>query len=182
MRYEVELDRSIHGLRRSGPNGPVCSLIQPNKIEDQNRIRFAMALVRKGFFFLIFFLAKKKKKKRFFQEVGGELSTIIGTREHSRSLVITLSDYRKISLTHCDRVSIQLDKMTVTEQSVMGVIRAARPTFRNAHDKVAFSVHASFLASGFVLHATGPSAFVNDALTSSSTGTPPAGGLFPLLS
>lgn len=59
--------------------------------------------------------------------------------------------------------------MAVTEQSVMGVIRAARPTFRNAHDKIAFAVHSSFLASGFILHATGPSAFTDDALYSSST-------------
>lgn len=57
------------------------------------------------------------------------------------------------------------------EQSVIAVIRAARPTFRNAHDKAAFAVHAAFLASGFVLHATGPSASVDDALSSSSTGT-----------
>ncbi|XP_059305504.1 probable proteasome inhibitor [Lycium ferocissimum] len=56
-----------------------------------------------------------------------------------------------------------------TEQSVMAVIRAARPTFRQAHDKVAFAVHAAFLASGFVLHATGPNASTDDALSSSST-------------
>ncbi|PHU07027.1 putative proteasome inhibitor [Capsicum chinense] len=56
------------------------------------------------------------------------------------------------------------------QQSVIAVIRAARPTFRNAHDKAAFAVHAAFLASGFVLHATGPSASVDDALSSSSTG------------
>lgn len=61
--------------------------------------------------------------------------------------------------------------MAINEQSVMGVIRAARPTFRNAHDKVAFVIHSSFLASGFTLHATGPSAFTDDALYSSSTGT-----------
>ncbi|KAJ0028766.1 hypothetical protein Pint_35302 [Pistacia integerrima] len=44
------------------------------------------------------------------------------------------------------------------EKSVMAVIRAARPTFRNNHDKLAFLVHASFLASGHVLTATGSSA------------------------
>lgn len=60
---------------------------------------------------------------------------------------------------------------SVTEQSVMGVIRAARPSFRNSHDKVAFAVHASFLASGFLLHATGPSAFSDDVFSSTSTGT-----------
>jgi hypothetical protein len=75
-------------------------------------------------------------------------------------------------------IEYEKDKMPVTEQSVMGVIRAARPTFRNAHDKVAFAIHASFLASGFVLHATGPSAFTDDALYSSSIGTAPRGGLF----
>ncbi|KAL2469612.1 putative proteasome inhibitor [Abeliophyllum distichum] len=55
-----------------------------------------------------------------------------------------------------------------TEQSVMAVIRAARPTFRNPHDKVAFSVHACFLSAGFILHSTGPAAFDNDALSSAS--------------
>ncbi|KAL3536450.1 hypothetical protein ACH5RR_004911 [Cinchona calisaya] len=58
---------------------------------------------------------------------------------------------------------------SVTEQSVMGVIRAARPSFRNAQDKVVFAVHASFLASGFLLHATGPPCFSDDALPSTST-------------
>ncbi|XP_057511908.1 probable proteasome inhibitor isoform X2 [Actinidia eriantha] len=57
----------------------------------------------------------------------------------------------------------------VDDNSVMGVIRASRPSFRNAHDKVAFAVHASFLASGYSLLATGPPAFANDALSSSST-------------
>nr|GMC99658.1 probable proteasome inhibitor [Ipomoea batatas] len=42
------------------------------------------------------------------------------------------------------------------------VIRASRPTFRNPYDKVAFAVHASCLASGFVLLATGRSAFSGD--------------------
>ncbi|XP_044481973.1 probable proteasome inhibitor [Mangifera indica] len=52
-------------------------------------------------------------------------------------------------------------------KSVLAVIRAARPTFRNNHDKLAFLVHASFLASGHVLTATGPSA--DDSFTSPST-------------
>ncbi|CAA2990015.1 probable proteasome inhibitor [Olea europaea subsp. europaea] len=56
-----------------------------------------------------------------------------------------------------------------TEHSVMAVIRAARPTFRNSHDKVAFAIHASFLSAGFILHSTGPAAFVNDVLSSAST-------------
>ncbi|KAH7514522.1 probable proteasome inhibitor [Ziziphus jujuba] len=56
-----------------------------------------------------------------------------------------------------------------SDKSVMAVIRAARPSFRNNHDKVAFAVHASFLASGFVLTATGPPAFSDTALSSSST-------------
>ncbi|KAK9931421.1 hypothetical protein M0R45_018696 [Rubus argutus] len=47
--------------------------------------------------------------------------------------------------------------------------RAARPTFRNNNDKVAFAVHASFLASGYELIATGPPAFSDSALSSSST-------------
>ena len=56
------------------------------------------------------------------------------------------------------------------EKSVMAVIRAARPTFRNNSDKVAFAVHASFAASGYELVATGPPAFSDSALSSSSTG------------
>ncbi|KAL6998372.1 hypothetical protein U1Q18_008499, partial [Sarracenia purpurea var. burkii] len=56
-----------------------------------------------------------------------------------------------------------------TQRSVMAVIRAAQPTFRHAHDKVAFAIHATFLASGHVLHATGIPAFSDDALYSTST-------------
>ncbi|XP_074312492.1 putative proteasome inhibitor [Silene latifolia] len=56
-----------------------------------------------------------------------------------------------------------------TEQSVIAVIRASRPSFRNNHDKVAFAVHASFLASGFVLTATGSPAFADNSLSSSSS-------------
>ncbi|KAL0451095.1 UNVERIFIED_CONTAM: putative proteasome inhibitor [Sesamum latifolium] len=56
-----------------------------------------------------------------------------------------------------------------TEQSIMAVIRAARPSFRTRYDKVAFAVHASFVAAGYVLHATGPPAFTDDALSSSSS-------------
>ncbi|EXB36691.1 hypothetical protein L484_016942 [Morus notabilis] len=56
-----------------------------------------------------------------------------------------------------------------TEKSVMAVIRAARPSFRNKYDKVAFVVHASFLASGYVLTAAGRQAFSDSALSSSST-------------
>ncbi|GLU03059.1 hypothetical protein SLE2022_202770 [Rubroshorea leprosula] len=55
------------------------------------------------------------------------------------------------------------------EKSVMAVIRAARPSFRNNHDKIAFAVHASFLASGYVLTATGRPAFADTALSSSSS-------------
>lgn len=57
------------------------------------------------------------------------------------------------------------------EKSVMAVIRAARPTFRNDLDKIAFVVHASFLASGHVLTATGPAADTEFTSPSSSTGT-----------
>lgn len=57
------------------------------------------------------------------------------------------------------------------EKSVMAVIRAARPTFRNDFDKIAFVVHASFLASGHVLTATGPAADTEFTSPSSSTGT-----------
>lgn len=56
-----------------------------------------------------------------------------------------------------------------TEQSLMSVIRASRPTFRGPHDKLAYSIHAAFLAAGFSLTATGSSAFSDEALTSPST-------------
>ncbi|KAK6126109.1 hypothetical protein DH2020_040223 [Rehmannia glutinosa] len=55
-----------------------------------------------------------------------------------------------------------------TEQSTMAVIRAARPSFRNRHDKVAFAVHAAFLSAGYILNSIGASAFSDDALSSSS--------------
>ncbi|XP_057499405.1 probable proteasome inhibitor [Actinidia eriantha] len=42
--------------------------------------------------------------------------------------------------------------------AVMGVIREERPSFRNPLDKMAFAVHASFIASGYILLATGPDA------------------------
>ncbi|KAI3742200.1 hypothetical protein L1987_59880 [Smallanthus sonchifolius] len=51
-----------------------------------------------------------------------------------------------------------------TEQSVLAVIRASRPNFRNSADKVAFSIHSIFLASGLNLNATGPPAFTDDSL------------------
>ncbi|XP_021730089.1 probable proteasome inhibitor [Chenopodium quinoa] len=57
----------------------------------------------------------------------------------------------------------------VTEESVMLVIRASRPNFRNNHDKLAFAVHSSFLAAGYVLTATGPPAFAENSLSSSSS-------------
>lgn len=56
-----------------------------------------------------------------------------------------------------------------SEKSVMAVIRASRPSFRNSSDKLAFVVHASFLASGYVLTATGPPAYSDTAFTSPST-------------
>lgn len=59
--------------------------------------------------------------------------------------------------------------MMANSQTVMLVIRSARPTFRNNRDKVAFVVHASFVTSGFRLVAIGRPAFAADALTSSPT-------------
>ncbi|KAI9079594.1 hypothetical protein K1719_038421 [Acacia pycnantha] len=56
-----------------------------------------------------------------------------------------------------------------SDKSVMAVIRAARPTFRNKFDRIAFAVHASFLASGYVLTATGPQAVSDSALSNPST-------------
>ncbi|KAH7684058.1 proteasome inhibitor subunit 1 (PI31) protein [Dioscorea alata] len=46
-----------------------------------------------------------------------------------------------------------------TESSVMAVIRASRPSFRNLHDKLAFAIHATFMAAGHSLIATGRPAF-----------------------
>ncbi|XP_031474115.1 probable proteasome inhibitor isoform X1 [Nymphaea colorata] len=45
-----------------------------------------------------------------------------------------------------------------SDKSVMAVIRASRPSFRNDHDKVAFLVHASFFSADYVLTAAGKSA------------------------
>ncbi|CAF2111598.1 unnamed protein product [Brassica napus] len=53
--------------------------------------------------------------------------------------------------------------------TVMLVIRSARPSFRNNRDKVAFAVHASFVASGFRVVAIGRHAFAENALASSPT-------------
>ncbi|KAF8006306.1 hypothetical protein BT93_K0564 [Corymbia citriodora subsp. variegata] len=54
-------------------------------------------------------------------------------------------------------------------KAVIGVVRASRPLFQSRHDRLAFAVHASFLASGYSLAATGPAASAADALSSSST-------------
>lgn len=56
-----------------------------------------------------------------------------------------------------------------TEQGVMSVIRASRPLFRGPHDKLAYSLHAAFLAAGYSLTATGTTAFSDDAISSPST-------------
>ncbi|XP_057741720.1 probable proteasome inhibitor [Arachis stenosperma] len=56
-----------------------------------------------------------------------------------------------------------------TDKSVMAVIRAARPSFRNDHDKAAFAVHATFLSSGYLLTAAGPQALSDDTLSHPST-------------
>jgi proteasome inhibitor subunit 1 (PI31) len=45
-----------------------------------------------------------------------------------------------------------------TPGAVLGVIRAARPHLKNATDRVAFAVHAAFLAAGYSLVATGTNA------------------------
>ncbi|MED6171426.1 hypothetical protein PIB30_117457 [Stylosanthes scabra] len=55
-----------------------------------------------------------------------------------------------------------------TEKTVLAVIRASRPTFRNRNDKIAFAVHSSFLASGYILTATGPQALSDTALSNPS--------------
>ncbi|CAK9228430.1 unnamed protein product [Sphagnum troendelagicum] len=45
-----------------------------------------------------------------------------------------------------------------TPGAVLGVIRAARPRLKNATERVAFAVHAAFLAAGYSLVATGTNA------------------------
>lgn len=42
-----------------------------------------------------------------------------------------------------------------TAVAVLGVIRASRPTLRTAVERAAFAVHATFLATGYSLVATG---------------------------
>ncbi|ERN20577.1 probable proteasome inhibitor [Amborella trichopoda] len=49
-----------------------------------------------------------------------------------------------------------------SEGAALAVIRASRPTFRNPKDKVAFAVHASFIAAGYSLIATGNRVFADD--------------------
>ncbi|XP_057417452.1 probable proteasome inhibitor [Lotus japonicus] len=53
-------------------------------------------------------------------------------------------------------------------KTVTLLIRAARPTFRNQNDKIAFAVHSSLLASGYVLTATGSDALSDAALSDPS--------------
>ncbi|KAL6561282.1 hypothetical protein OROMI_016883 [Orobanche minor] len=56
-----------------------------------------------------------------------------------------------------------------TEQGVIAVIRASRPTFRGLRDNIAFTIHSSFLTAGYILNAAGTAALSDDVLTSSST-------------
>ncbi|KAL6526745.1 hypothetical protein OROGR_015835 [Orobanche gracilis] len=55
------------------------------------------------------------------------------------------------------------------EQGVITVIRPSRLTFRGPRYKIAFTVHSSFLAAGYILTAAGTSAFSDSVLTSSFT-------------
>ncbi|XP_043702164.1 probable proteasome inhibitor [Telopea speciosissima] len=57
----------------------------------------------------------------------------------------------------------------VTADSILALIMAYRTSFRNPHDKIALAVHASFLASGCILVATGLPAFSDTVLSSPST-------------
>jgi proteasome inhibitor subunit 1 (PI31) len=54
-------------------------------------------------------------------------------------------------------------------KAVLAIIRAARPQFRSAHDRVAFALHASLLAEGYSLTAVGSAA---------SSDSPPSGWFF----
>lgn len=47
----------------------------------------------------------------------------------------------------------------------MAVIKASRPNFKNPSDKIAFAVHAAFLAAGYSLIATGAKAFAENPPT-----------------
>ncbi|KAK1353117.1 hypothetical protein POM88_052955 [Heracleum sosnowskyi] len=62
-----------------------------------------------------------------------------------------------------------------TEQGVIAVIRAFPPTSRGSHDRVAYAIHSSFLAAGYILigagyfvTGAGPPALLDDVLTTSS--------------
>jgi len=45
--------------------------------------------------------------------------------------------------------------------AVLGVIRASRPTLQTAMERVAFAIHATFLAVGYSLIAVGAAANVD---------------------
>jgi len=47
-----------------------------------------------------------------------------------------------------------------TAGAVLGVIRAYRPTFQTAIERVAFAIHAAFLAVGYSVAAVGAAANV----------------------
>lgn len=52
-----------------------------------------------------------------------------------------------------------------TTGAVLGVIRAARPSLKDAHQRVAFALHAAFLATGYTLTAVGSQAAVSGIAT-----------------
>ena len=58
------------------------------------------------------------------------------------------------------RLSMQKRADMASAASVLALIRAARPIFRNEYDRVAFAVHAAFLAAGYRLIAAGAAAEV----------------------
>jgi len=76
----------------------------------------------------------------------------------------------KEALQCLEREKYLLKTTMASEKSVLGVIRAARPTFRNRNDKIAFAIHSSFLASGYILTATGPQALSDNPFSDPSNG------------
>ncbi|XP_024390519.1 probable proteasome inhibitor isoform X2 [Physcomitrium patens] len=62
-----------------------------------------------------------------------------------------------------------------TTGAVLGVIRASRPTLRSALDRAAFALHATFLANGYSLVATGTKANPSSAPLSALQDEPEVG-------
>ncbi|KAK3142577.1 hypothetical protein QOZ80_4BG0348420 [Eleusine coracana subsp. coracana] len=51
--------------------------------------------------------------------------------------------------------------MLTRNAAAMAVVRVAHPTFRGAHDGVAFAAHAAFVCAGYSLFSVGPDALID---------------------